>query len=120
MGTTVNYANPKIDGTVKVFDEFYGYNEYVPQDQYDAVYSYFLSVFGTSNAAGNFTTTVFRISAASEIPVMTLLQQIEGLGVPELTLTLAYYLNASRSNSTLLGVNYITQPNYYVARNVRQ
>lgn len=119
MGTTVNYANPKTDGTVKIFDEFYSYSASVPQDQYDAVFSYFASVFGTGEAAGNFSVSLFRISEQNQIPVMSLLQQFQGQSQPELTLTLAYYLNNLRSNSTLLGVNAATQPNFYVARNVR-
>ena len=120
MGTTVNYANPKLDGTVNIFDEFYAYAASVPQLQYDAVYSYFRSVFDTEEAAGNFTVTVFRISESSGIPVMTLLQEFQGQSAPELTLTLAYYLNNTRSSSTLLGLNTATQPNFYAARNVRQ
>lgn len=120
MGNTVNYANPNIDGTVKIFDQFYAYEASVPQLQYDAVYSYFRSVFDTAEAAGNFTVSVFRISESSDIPVMTLLQEFQGQSQPELTLTLAYYLNSIRSSSTLLGLNAATQPNYYVARNVRQ
>lgn len=119
MGTTVNYANPNVDGTVKIFDQFYAYEASVPQLQYDAVYSYFRSVFDTAEAAGNFTVTVFRISEISDIPVMTLLQEFQEKSQPELTLTLAYYLNSTRSNSTLLGVNAATQPNFYAARNVR-
>ena len=51
---------------------------------------------------------------------MNLLQQIQGQTLPELTLTLAYYLNGLRSKATLLGVNASVTPNYYVARNVRQ
>jgi hypothetical protein len=120
MGTTVNYANPKLDGTVRIFDEFYAYAANVPQLEYDAVYSYFRSVFDTDEAAGNFTVTVFRISESSAIPVMTLLEEFQGQSAPELTLILAYYLNSIRSNSTLLGLNAATQPNFYVARNVRQ
>jgi hypothetical protein len=120
MGTSVNYANPKLDGTVKIFDQFYAYEASVPQLEYDAVNSYFLSVFGTAEAAGNFTVSVFRISESSGIPVMTLLQELQGQSQPELTLTLAYYLNNTRSNSTLLGLNAATQPNFYAARNVRQ
>ena len=119
MGTTVNYANPNTDGTVKIFDEFYSYATSVSQLEYDAVYSYFRSVFDSSLAAGNFTITVFRISESSGIPVMTLLQEFQGQTAPELTLTLAYYLNGMRSNSTLLGINATAQPNYYAARNVR-
>lgn len=120
MGTTVNYANPNIDGTVRIFDEFYVYSANVPQLEYDAIYSYFSSVFGTAEAAGNFTISVFRISESSGIPAMTLLQEFQGMSQPELTLTLAYYLNSVRSNATLLGVNAATTPNFYVARNVRQ
>jgi hypothetical protein len=40
-------------------------------------------------------------------------------GQVELDLTMAYYLNNQRSNSTLLGVSQPVQPNFYAARNVR-
>jgi len=118
MGT-VNYADPKTDTSVKIFDRFYGYEVNVPVDAYDSVRSYFASVFGTGEAADNFAVTLFRVAETSNIPVMTLLQQIQGQTGPELTLTLAYYINGTRSNSTLLGLNVATQPNYYVAHNIR-
>lgn len=118
MGS-VNAYNTKTDQTVQIFDRFYGYQQYVPVDQYDAVLSYFKSVFVSTEAAGNMTVSVFRVSQITNIPVMTLLQQFQGQSAPQVTLTLAYYLNATRSSSTLLGVNVPTQPNYYVARNVR-
>ena len=117
---TVNYSNPRTDQTVKIFDQFYAYETVVPVDEYDAVNSYFKSVFKTTEAAGNFTITLFRMAQQSDIPVMELLQQIQGQTLPELTLTLAYYLNGLRSKATLLGVNASVTPNYYVARNVRQ
>jgi len=116
---SVNAINNKTDLTVQIFDRFYGYQQQVPVDAYDAVLSYFRSVFGSAEAAGNFTVSVFRISHATKIPVMTLLQQFQGQSAPELTLSLAYYLNGIRSRSTLLGLNVPTQPNYYVARNIR-
>ena len=116
---SVNAVNNKTDLTVQIFDRFYGYQQQVPVDAYDAVLSYFRSVFGSREAAGNFTVSVFQISHATKIPVMTLLQQFQGQSAPELTLSLAYYLNGIRSRSTLLGLNVPTQPNYYVARNIR-
>jgi hypothetical protein len=116
---SVNAINTKTDLTVQIFDRFYGYQQQVPVDAYDAVLSYFKSVFGSREAAGNFTVSVFRISHATKIPVMTLLQQFQGQSSPELTLSLAYYLNGIRSRSTLLGLNVPTQPNYYVSRNIR-
>jgi len=118
MGS-VNAINNKTDLTVQIFDRFYGYQQQVPVDAYDAVLSYFKSVFGSPEAAGNFTVSVFQISHATNIPAMTLLQQFQGQSAPEITLTLAYYLNGIRSRSTLLGMNVATQPNYYVARNIR-
>jgi pyruvate/2-oxoacid:ferredoxin oxidoreductase alpha subunit len=102
-----------------LFDRFYEYEANVPAQEYDAVYSYFLSVFGTADAAGNFAVTLFRISEQSRIPVMDLLQQLEGLNTVELTLTMTYYINNFRSASTLLGINQPVTPNYYVAHNVR-
>lgn len=119
MGT-VNYANPKTDQTVTIFDNFYNYEVVVPQAEYDAVYSFLRSVFKTAAAAANFTVSVFRISQESDIPVMTLLEELQGQSTIQLTTTLAYYLNNLRSPSTLLGVNVTVVPNYYVARNVRQ
>jgi hypothetical protein len=118
MGS-VNVPNISTDLTVQIFDRFYGYQQQVPVDQYDAVLSYFKSVFGSKEAAGNFTVSVFRISHATNIPVMTLLQQFQGQTAPQINLTLSYYLNGIRSKSTLLGMNVPTQPNYYVARNIR-
>lgn len=118
--STVNYPNPRTDTTVKIFDEFYAYQQVVPVEEYDAVYSYFRSVFGTAEAAGNFTTTVFRVAEQSNIPVMDFLQELQSKPLPELTITLAYYLNGTRSKSTLLGVNSVVTPNFYAARNVRQ
>jgi len=118
MGS-VNAVNNKTDQTVQIFDRFYGYQQQVPVDEYDAVYSYFRSVFGTKEAAGNFTVSVFRVAHQTGIPVMNLLQQFQGQSAPEVTLTLAYYLNGIRSSSTLLGVNVPTQSNYYVSRNIR-
>jgi len=116
---SVNAINTKTDLTVQIFDRFYGYEQHVPVDQYDAVNSYFRSVFDSIEAAGNFTVSVFRVSNQTGIPVMNLLQQFQGQSAPQINLTLAYYLNGIRSSSTLLGINVPTQPNFYVARNIR-
>jgi hypothetical protein len=51
---------------------------------------------------------------------MELLQSLQGLSKPQITLTFAYYLNTFQSASTMLGVQVPVQPNYYVARNIKQ
>jgi hypothetical protein len=119
MANSVNVLNTNVDQTVRIFDSFYGYEANVPQMEYDAIYSYFRSVFATAQQAGNFTIVVFRIAQESDIPAMTLFEELRGKGLPELNLTLAYYINTLRSSTTLLGITAKLTPNFYVARNIR-
>ena len=118
--STINTLNPKTDLTVQIFDNFYNFQQGVSAVEYDVVHSYLESVFNTKAQAGNFTVTMFRIAAATNIPVMTLLQQIQGLNAPQITLTFAYYLNTFQSPSTIVGVQVPTQPSYYIAHNIKQ
>ena len=115
---SVNVPNASIDQTVKIFDKFYTFEQIVPTAEYDLVYSYMRSQFQTSEAAGNFTVSLFRIAQESSIPVLDLLQEIQRYSQPELTSVLAYYLNGLQSSTTLYGVQSVVLPNYYVARNV--
>jgi hypothetical protein len=117
---TINAINSAIDLTVQIFDRFNEYQQAVPAQEYDAVRSYLLSVFGTTAQANNFTTTMFRIAAASGIPVMQLLQSIQGLSGPQVTLVFAYYLNTFQSRATMIGMQATVIPNYYAAHNVKQ
>ena len=117
--STINAINPKIDLSVRVFDEFYNFSEQVPASEYDIVYSFFRSVFTTSEAAGNFTVSLFRIASQTQTPVLDLLNEMEDQTQIEITSTLSYYLNNLRSPATLLGVGATVTPNYYTARKVR-
>lgn len=117
MGS-VNYTNTRIDRTVRIFDKFYTYEANVPAQEYDAVYSYLRSVFSDKTVAANFAVTIFRLATATNIPVLDFLQQLEGQSKMQLTLTLAYYLNGTRSPTTLLGVSVPVQANFYAARNI--
>ena len=118
--TTINSRNPSTDLTVQIFDNFYNYRQAVPAQEYDAVNAYLQSVFTTKAQAANFSSTIFRIAAASNIPVMQLLQQIQGMNAPQLSLVFAYYLNTFQSKATMLGIQVPALPNYYVAHNIRQ
>ena len=117
---TINAINSKIDLSVRVFDSFYDYEEFVPSQEYDIVFSFFKSIFTESDAAGNFTITLFRIASDTNTPVLTLLTELEGQDQMNITKTLAYYLNNLRSPATLLGFGATVTPNYYTARNVKQ
>jgi hypothetical protein len=117
MGS-VNTINPAVDQTVRVFDDFYGFDLQVDANEYDAVNSYFSSVFGDRQAANSFTTTFFRISEKSGVPVLELLAQVADQDAIKLTATICYYLNGERSPSTLLGINATVTPTVWAARNV--
>jgi len=116
--STVNQPNPKIDQTVKVFDDFYNFSIDVDANTYDVVNAYFLSVFKNREAAESFTISLFRIAEESNVPVLTVLAQIQDQDQIELTATIAYYLNGLRSPATLLGINSAVVPNQWAARNV--
>lgn len=118
--STVNYANPSVDLTVRIFDDFYGYDVNVPAAEYDIVYSFFRSEMADARAAGNMTVSLFRVADTTNIPVLTLLDSMKGTTGLELTVNMAYYLNNIRSNATLLGVNAQPAPNFYAARAVLQ
>lgn len=118
MGT-INAINPKIDQTVRVFDNFYNFDVSVPVNEYDVVFSFFKSIFTTQQAAGNFTVALFRIAEQTNTPVLSLLQQLEDQNQIQVTATLCYYLNNLRSPATLLGFSVPVTPNFYAARNVR-
>ena len=116
--STVNYANPNTDLSVRIFDSFYDYDVNIPADEYDVVHTYFLSVMTTRQAAGNFTVSLFRVSQDTGINPLTLLKEFQGLNGVNLSASLAYYLNSIRSRATLLGVGTPVTPNFYQARNV--
>ena len=116
---SVNVPNKTIDRTVQIFDRFYNYRNGVSAQEYDAVYSYLRSVFNTNAQASNFTTTMFRVSDLSGIPVMDLLDEIQGQSAPQVTAIFAFYLNTLQSPATMLGVKEPTMPNYYIAHNIK-
>jgi len=116
--STVNAANNRVDLTVRVFDDFYRFDIDVPTEEYDAVNSYFRSVFTSQQAADDFTVQIFRVAQQSRTPVLTLLDEMRGRDEIQLTGTIAYYLNGIRSPSTLLGINSVATPNSWAARNV--
>jgi len=119
--TTVNSTNYSIDQTVRIFDQFYNYDTNIPAEEFDAVLSYFRSVFLTDTAAQNMTSSLFRVAEFSNVNALDLLQtfQQSGSSEPEVTILMAYYLNTIRSPATLLGVLSPSTPNYYTARNIR-
>jgi hypothetical protein len=117
---TVNATNFNKDQTVRIYDQFYQYEDNIPAAEYDVVFSYFQSTMKNDVVAGNFTVSLFRVAGETGIPALTLLSQFQGRTGVDLSATLAYYLNQIRDRATLLGVGVAIVPNFYAARNVIQ
>lgn len=118
--SSVNQTNPKIDLTVKIYDDFYRMAIEVSAEQYDIVNTFFRSIFKNQEAADSFTMSLFRIAQETKTDVLTLLTSMQDQDQIQVTSTMCYYLNGLRSPSTLLGINAAVTPNYWTARNVLQ
>ena len=114
---SVNNTNPAKDTSVRIFDEFYQFEQIINGNEYDVVNSYLKSVYNDSKAAGDFTVSLFRIAQQSNTPVLTLLDNIKDQDAVRLTNTICYYLNGLQSLSTLYGISSVVLPNSWAARN---
>jgi len=92
----------------------------VPAAEYDIVHSYFVATMKSKQAADNFTASLFQVANSTKIPVLTLLENMQGQTGSKLSVSMAYYLNQIRSRATLLGVGVPVTPNAYAARNILQ
>lgn len=111
-------SRTSLDRTVRIFDEFYGFNLVINAGDYDVVRSYFMGVCDAVQSAENFTVYLFRIAQETQIPIMDLLDYIRGKSALEVNTVLGYYLNSFKSKTALYGFGAIPKPNQPVARNV--
>jgi hypothetical protein len=112
--------NRSTDNTIRIFDSFYNFDLIIGSDQFDIVNGYFLSVCGSKDIAGNFTAFLFKISQEADIPVLTLLEYIQGKNNLEMNQFISYYMNSFKSKTSLYGVSYLPHPNQTVQRNILQ
>jgi hypothetical protein len=114
----IDFTRTELDNTVRLFDKFYDSKLTVGANEYDVIFSYFVSVCKTTNAAANFTYILFRIAALTNEPVVTLLGYLQGKTGVEVNSIMAYYLNTIQSKTTLYGISNVPLPNPSVQRNV--
>jgi len=111
-------SRSSLDRTIRIFDEFYGFDLVINGNDYDVVRSYFVGVCASKQVAENFTVYLFRIAQETQIPVIDLLENLRGKTKLEVDTTLAYYLNSFKSKTSLYGLGAIPKPNNPVARNI--
>lgn len=113
-------SRSSLDQTVKIFDDFYGFDLIIAPDEYDVVHSYFISECASRQIADNFTVYLFRIAQETQIPVLDLLNYIKGKTKMEVNTVIGYYLNSFKSKTSLYGFGTVPQANQSVARNIIQ
>ena len=118
MARTVDAPNSKLDSTVRVFDQFYNFDLRVDSNQYDIIYSFWLEKSQSKNIAENFTTLIFRLSSITGTNALDILDYVSASNATETSALLAFYLNSSKSKTTLYGVANLPQPNVLVQRNI--
>lgn len=119
MAQIIDGPQTQLDRTVQIFDSFYNFTASVGANQYEIVFSYFLSVCKSRNTAKNFTAMLFRIASTIDENPMTLLEYLQGTGdTIKSTRLMVYYLNSLKSKTTLYGVNSQPIPNEPVQRNI--
>lgn len=107
------------DRTVRIFDGFYRTTLDINANEFDVVFSFFRSVSDTDQIAGNFTSLLFRIAQETEISVLDLLEQLQGLNnTVEINKVICYFINTFKPKSSLYGIGVIPRPNQLAARNV--
>ena len=104
--------------STRIVDQFFQFEVVVNASEFDIVFSYFKSVSTNLTAAKTFTVFLFRISNLTQIPVLTLLDEIKGKTKLEINTFIAYYLNSFKSKTTLYGLSAQPRPNQTVQRNV--
>lgn len=118
MAQIIDAPRSNLDGTVRIFDQFYNFDVVVPADQYDIIFSYFLEVTKNRNIAKNFSTIIFRIAGLIQENPLKLLDYVTGTTTLETTALMIYYLNSVKSKTTLYGISVQPQPNQIIQRNI--
>jgi len=93
-------------------------NYNVNPSEYDYVLSFFKQHFADSAVASQFTDMIIQLSIQLNLSATDIVSNMNGKNGIEIEAELAYYINGTRSNSSLLGVAIIPQPNFYVSRAV--
>jgi len=86
--------------------------------EYDHILSVFTKIMKDESAAANFTQSLYQIAQETGTQVIAILETLDITSEITLNTSMAYYLNAINSPTTLYGVQNPTRPNYYAGRNV--
>lgn len=118
MARIIDTPRTQLDKTVRVFDQFYNFDLVIDSNQWDIVYSFWFDKSKSKNIAENFATLIFRLSSVTGENPLDILDYVKGSTASETNALLAFYLNSSKSKTTLYGVGNLPQPNILIQRNI--
>lgn len=100
------------------FNNFFVKVESVSAQANDAVMAYFQEQTGSRDSAKLLVQAVLNTASQQGDDPMKVLDEFQKMPIGELNAFLTLYLNASRVNTSLLGVRQIPQTSKYVARSI--
>lgn len=104
--------------TTTFFNNYFDPNLEISQNVNDAILSFFEQQTGDKQSAALLVQAVIETAKAQRADPMTVLMDFQNLPQNELTSTMTLYLNASRINTSFLGVKIIPKSNAYVVRTI--
>jgi hypothetical protein len=104
--------------TTAFFNNYFDPSLEISQNVNDAILSFFEQQTGDKQSAALLVQAVIETAKAQQVDPMTVLMDFQNLPQGELNSTLTLYLNASRVNTSFLGVKVTPKSNFYVARTI--
>jgi len=106
------------NSTTRYFNNFFLPKNSISQNTNDAILSFFEEQTGNRESALLLSQAVIDTAQAKKEDPMTVLTEFQKLSQDKLTALLSLYLNASRVNTSLLGIKNIPKTNSYVSRTI--
>lgn len=118
MARIIDAPRTQLDKTVRIFDQFYNFDLVVDSNQWDIVYSFWINKTNSINIAQNFSSIIFRLASITGNNALDILDAVSSANTTDSYALLAFYLNSSKSKTTLYGVSNTPQPNDLIQRNI--
>ena len=104
--------------TQKFFDTYFDTKVEIGTTTYDAILNYFEQQTGNAEAAKQLVQVIIDTATAQNIDPIMVLDSFTKLKTTELSPILALYLNASRANTSYVGVKLQPKQNPFVTRSI--
>lgn len=116
----VQAKNDTADEVRSFFDKYFTHQITFPSNQIDAVLGFFLKRGFDEQAAKSTAIVLLNQSRIDQVPVMKLIDTLEGLTDVQLSQVVAEILNLYREKSSALGYRFTNNDETFESRNIAQ